>query len=150
MLQACYRASFYLPVRKGSGKTCIFTPELRASKSIDPCAVHRPYFEAGQLEVDGTCASTGAFEMKTFFKVVIWIAAASVGLLVWNGLPDFRPLVSSILAAAFVCYVLSIIVEVTVKRVISNEQLELRSRLELLDRKVTAILRDAVEQRRLR
>jgi hypothetical protein len=54
------------------------------------------------------------------------------------------------LAAAFVCYVLSIIVEVTVKRVISDEQLELRSRLELLDRKVTAILRDALEQRRLR
>lgn len=88
--------------------------------------------------------------MKTFFKVAIWIAAAFLGLFVWNGLPDFRPLVSSILAAAFVCYVLSIIVEVTVKRVISDEQLELRSRLELLDRKVTAILRDALEQRRLR
>jgi hypothetical protein len=102
------------------------------------------------LEVDGICASPGAFEMKTFFKVAIWIAAAFLGLFVWNGLPDFRPLVSSILAAAFVCYVLSIIVEVTVKRVISDEQLELRSRLELLDRKVTAILRDALEQRRLR
>ena len=88
--------------------------------------------------------------MKTFFKVAIWIAAALLGLFVWNGLPDFRPLVSSILAAAFACYVLSIIVEVTVKRVISDEQLELRSRLELLDRKVTAILRDALEQRRLR
>jgi hypothetical protein len=78
----CKRATgraFICPCEKGSGKTCIFTPELRASKSIDPCAVHRPYFEAGQLEVDGTCASTGAFEMKTFFKVVIWIAAASVG-----------------------------------------------------------------------
>ena len=57
------------------------------------------------------------------------------------------PLVASVLAAAFVCYVLSIIVEVTVKRVISDEQLELRSRLEVLDRKVTAILRDASERR---
>jgi hypothetical protein len=46
--------------------------------------------------------------------------------------------------------VLSVIVEVTVKRVMSDEHLELRSRLELLDRKVTAILRDALEQRRLR
>jgi hypothetical protein len=46
--------------------------------------------------------------------------------------------------------VLSIIVEVTVKRVISDEQLELRSRLDVLDRKVTAILRDALEQRRIR
>lgn len=88
--------------------------------------------------------------MKTFFKVVTWIAAALLGLFVWNVLPDFRPLVSSILAATFICYVLSIIVEVTVKRVISDEQFELRSRLDLLDRKVTAILRDALEQRRLR
>lgn len=77
-------------------------------------------------------------------------ANAVQGLVVWNVFPDFRPLVSSILAAAFVCYVLSIIVESTVKRVISDEQLELRGRLEVLDRKVTAILRDALEQRRLR
>jgi hypothetical protein len=109
-----------------------------------------PAFEAGQFEVDGACASPGAFEMRTFFKVVIWIAALFFGLFVWNALPDFRPLVSSILAAAFACYVLSIIVEVTIKRVMLDEQLELRSRLELLDRKVTAILRDALEQRRLR
>ena len=88
--------------------------------------------------------------MKTFFKVVIWMAAAFVGLFVWNVAPDFRPLVSSILAATFVCYVLSIIVEAAVKRVISDEQLELRSRLEVLDRKVTAILREAFERRRLR
>ena len=88
--------------------------------------------------------------MKTFFKVVIWMAAAFVGLFVWNVAPDFRPLVSSILAATFVCYVLSIIVEAAVKRVISDKQLELRSRLEALDRKVTAILREAFERRRLR
>jgi hypothetical protein len=100
--------------------------------------------------VDGVCASPGAFEMKTFFKVVIWIVALFFGLFIWNVFPDFRPLVSSILAAAFVCYVLSTIVEVTVKRVMSDEQMELHSRLELLDRKVTAILRDAIEQRRLR
>jgi hypothetical protein len=88
--------------------------------------------------------------MKTFFKFVIWMVAAAAGLGVWNVAPDFRPLVSSILAAAFVCYVLSVIVEVTVKRVISDEQLELRSRLEVLDRKVTAILRDSFERQRLR
>ena len=87
--------------------------------------------------------------MKTFFKAVIWMATAIAGLIFWNAAPDFRPLVSSILAAAFVCYVLSVIVAVTVKRVISDEQLELRSRLEVLDRKVTAILRDAFERRRL-
>jgi hypothetical protein len=88
--------------------------------------------------------------MKAFFKVVIWIAALVAGLVVWNLATDFRPLVASMLAAVFVCYVLSMIVEVTVKRVISDEQLELRSRLGMLDRKVTAILRDAFERRRLR
>ena len=68
--------------------------------------------------------------MKAFFKVVIWIAVIVAGLVGWNVAPDFRPLVASILAAAFVCYVLSVIVAVTVKRVISDEQLELRNRLE--------------------
>jgi hypothetical protein len=85
--------------------------------------------------------------MKTFLKVVVWIATAVLGLFVWNVTPDSRPIITWLIAAAFVCYVLSVIVKVTVKRVISDEQLELRSRLEVLDRKVTAILRDALEQR---
>ena len=95
--------------------------------------------------------------MKTFFKVVIWFMAAVFGLFVWNVTPDFRPLITWILAAAFICYVLSTIVEATVKRLIADELLELRrqsnaaaDRLDVLDRKVTAILRDALEQRRLR
>jgi hypothetical protein len=95
--------------------------------------------------------------MKTFFKAVIWFMAAVFGLFVWNVTPDFRPLVTWILAAAFICYVLSTIVEATVKRLIADELLELRrqsnaaaNRLDVLDRKVIAILRDALEQRRLR
>ena len=95
--------------------------------------------------------------MKTFFKVVIWFMAAVFGLFVWNVTPDFRPIITWILAAAFICYVLSTIVEATVKRLIADELLELRrqsnaaaNRLDVLDRKVTAILRDALEQRRLR
>jgi hypothetical protein len=123
------------------------------SFSCGNCGPHSRLFvcwlallEARQLEVDGTdfCRST---LMKTFFRAVVWMAAIVAGLVVWNGAPDFRPLISSILAAAFVCYVLSVIVEVTVKRVISDERLELRNRLEVLDRKVTAILRDALERR---
>lgn len=88
--------------------------------------------------------------MRTFLKVVVWIAAIFVGLFVWNVAPDFRPLVAWVLAAAFLCYVLSTIVEVIVKRLVSGELQELRSRLEVVDRKVTAVLRDALEQRRLR
>ena len=95
--------------------------------------------------------------MKTFFKVVIWFTAVVLGLFVWNVTPDFRPIITWVLAAAFVCYVLSTIVEATVRRLIADELLELRrqsnaaaNRLDVLDRKVTAILRDALEQRRLR
>ena len=95
--------------------------------------------------------------MKTFFKVAVWIMAAIVGLFFWNVTPDFRPILGWLLAAAFICYVLSAIVEVTVKRLVGDELLELRrqsnataNRLDLLDRKITAILRDALEQRRLR
>lgn len=88
--------------------------------------------------------------MNRFLKIGVWLAAVFVGLFVWNTTPDFRPLITWLIVGAFVCQVLSIIVGMTVKRVISVEQLELRSRLELLDRKVTALLKDALEQRRLR
>jgi hypothetical protein len=79
--------------------------------------------------------------VRTFFKVVIWFMAAIAGLFVWNVTPDFRPIIGWVLAAAFICYVLATIVEATIKRLIADD---------LLDRKVSAILRDALEQRRVR
>ena len=88
--------------------------------------------------------------MKMFFKIVVWFTAAFIGLFIWNVTPDFRPLITWLIVAAFVCQVMSVIVGMTVRRVMSAEQIELHSRLELLDRKVTALLRDALEQRRLR
>ena len=88
--------------------------------------------------------------MNTLFKIVIWFAAAFVGLFVWNVTPDFRPLITWLIVAAFICYVMTIIVGMTVKRVISVELVELLSRLEVLDRKVTVLLKEALEQRRLR
>ena len=88
--------------------------------------------------------------MNRLLKIIVWCAAVFIGLFVWNMTPDFRPLITWLIVGGFVCHVLSIIVGTTVKRVISVEQLELRSRLELLDRKVTALLKDALEQRRLR
>src|SRR5439155_10469718 len=107
-------------------------------------------FEAGQLEVDGIRASTGALHMKRFTKVAAWLAAVFLGLFIWNTAPDFRPIVTWLLAAAFTCYVLSLIVEVTIKRIIWGELIQLRRQCEALDRKVTAILKDTLEQRRLR
>ena len=94
--------------------------------------------------------------MGTFFKVVGWFIATISGLLVWNILPETRAIITYAIAVAFICYVLSILVGVTVKRLICDELLELRlesnaaaHRLELIDRKVTAILRDALEQRQV-
>jgi predicted PurR-regulated permease PerM len=88
--------------------------------------------------------------MRTFSKAVVWAAALFVGLFIWNVTPDFRPLIAWVLAAAFLCYVLSTMVEVIVRRLVCGELQELWSRVDVIDRKVTAILRDALEQRRLR
>ena len=88
--------------------------------------------------------------MRTVLKIAVWFVAAFIGLFVWNAAPDFRPLIGWLIVAAFMCYLLSVIVEMTVRRVMAIQQLELRNRLEVLDRKVTALLRDALEQRRLR
>ena len=59
------------------------------------------------------------------------------------------------MVVTFICYGISIVVRVTVKSLIRDELRELRlqssataCRLELIDRRVTAILRDALEQRR--
>ncbi|MEH2540844.1 MULTISPECIES: hypothetical protein [unclassified Bradyrhizobium] len=95
--------------------------------------------------------------METFFKVVGWTTAAILGAAVWNVFPEYRTIISSILIALFICYVFSVLVGVTVRRLIGDELLELRlqtnataDRLELIDRKVTAVLRDALEQRQAR
>lgn len=88
--------------------------------------------------------------MKTVLKIAIWFAAAFVGLFFWNVTPDFRPLLTWAIAAAIAGYLISVIVEMTVRRVTSAQQIELHNRLDLLDRKVTALLRDALEQRRAR
>jgi hypothetical protein len=88
--------------------------------------------------------------MKAFLKIVIWFAAAFIGLFFWNVTPDFRPLLTWLMLAAIAGYIVSIFVGLTIRRVTSAQQLELHNRLELLDRKVTALLKDALEQRRAR
>ena len=92
--------------------------------------------------------------MGTLFRIVGWTVATISGLLVWNVFPETRAIISCGIAIAFICYVLSMLVGVTVKRLIGDELRELRlqsnataHRLELIDRRVTALLRDALEQR---
>ena len=95
--------------------------------------------------------------MKSFIKFAIWLAAAFVGLFIWNTAPDFRPIATWAVPAAIACYGLSFIVQRAVRRLISDELIELRHQMDLatnqlttLDRKVTVLLKDALEQRQQR
>lgn len=88
--------------------------------------------------------------MRLYLRIVAWFAAAIVGLLVWNLIPDLRPVISWLIVASLIGYLVSILVGMTVRRVMSAEQIELHSRLDLLDRKVNALLKEALEQRKLR
>ena len=86
--------------------------------------------------------------MSAYARIAVWFAAAFAGLLVWNLAPDLRPLITWFMIGMFICYGISLIVGQTVKRIISIEQLSLHNRLDVLDRKVTALLRNALEERR--
>jgi hypothetical protein len=95
--------------------------------------------------------------MKTIVKFAIWFAAAFVGLFVWNTVPDFRPIAIWAVPAAIVCYVLSLVAQRTIRRLISDEMTELRHQLDIatnqlttLDRKITVLLKDALQQRQER
>jgi len=95
--------------------------------------------------------------MDTFFKVAGWITAAILGAAVWTVFPEYQTIIIGILVAVTVCYLFSVLVQVTVRRLIWDELQELRlqtnvtaERVEVIDRKVTAVLRDALEQRQAR
>ena len=92
--------------------------------------------------------------MDRVFKVVCWIVGAVLGVLVWTVFPETQTFIACLLAASAACYVFLAAVKVTVQRIIGDELMEIRlqgnavaDRLELMDRKITAILRDALEQR---
>ena len=95
--------------------------------------------------------------MDTFFKVAGWITAAILGTAVWTVFPEYQTIIIGVLVALIVCYLFSVLVQVTVRRLIWDELQELRLQtnataecLKVIDRKVTAVLRDALEQRQAR
>jgi hypothetical protein len=102
-------------------------------------------FEAGQLEVARHSRFYGSIRMKRFFKIAGWLTALFLGLFVWNVAPDYRPIVTWLLAAAFICYLLSAVVEVSVKRIICDELLALRRQIEIGEQpcRATKTRRDA-------
>jgi hypothetical protein len=95
--------------------------------------------------------------MKTLRKLATGLAVAMVGLFFWNGAPDFRPIFAWTLIAAIGCYLLLLVAQRMIRRLLSNELVDLRhkmdaatDKLEILDRKLTVLLKDALEQRQQR
>ena len=82
--------------------------------------------------------------MKTFFKIVVWFAAAFTGLFIWNLSPDFRPLITWLIVAAFVCYGMSIIVQMAGEQGFFTDKQKGRYRLEIIDSKGKPPLKEAL------
>ena len=89
---------------------------------------------------------------------ILWILGLIVtgvlGLLIWALFPEAQTLIACVLVASAIFYVFFAAVKATVGRLIGDQLTELHlqinavaERLELVDRKTTAVLRNALEQR---
>jgi len=92
--------------------------------------------------------------MDRIFKVVSWVGFAVLGLVVWTVFPEAQTVIACFLAATLIFYVFFAAVKVTVGRLVGDKLMELRleinsvdKRLELMDRKINALLRNALEAR---
>jgi len=93
--------------------------------------------------------------MKSFRNLATGLAVAIVGLFFWNGAPDLRPKFAwTIVAAAICCYVLVLAAQGIIRRLLTDELIDLRykldattEKLEILDRKLTVLLKHALIQR---
>jgi hypothetical protein len=92
--------------------------------------------------------------MDRILKVVGWVVAAVLGLVVWTIFPEAQTIIAFLLAGTLIFYVLFAAVKVTVGRLVGDQLMELHfqigavaERLELMDRKTNALLRNALEQR---
>jgi hypothetical protein len=93
--------------------------------------------------------------MKKVLASMGWVAAGLIGALIFYAYPDYRIHIEIILGIIFGYRLLDELLESAVRRVLWDEFLELRrqshantDRLEDIDRKVSAILSDALERRR--
>jgi hypothetical protein len=89
--------------------------------------------------------------MKAALKIVGWIALGLAGIFIWFAFPEVQPIVGAGLLAVFVYHVISTIVRETVRGELADLRRESKlhtARLEDIDRKVSATLRDALERRR--
>ena len=94
--------------------------------------------------------------MDRILKVVGWIVVAVLGFVVWVVFPEAQTIIACLLAATLIFYVFFAAVKVAVGRLVGDQLMELHlqinaiaERLELMDRKTNALLRNALEQRQV-
>ena len=94
--------------------------------------------------------------MDRILKVVGWVGFAVLGLVVWTVFPEAQTVIACFLAATLIFYVFFAAVKVAVGRLVGDQLMELHlqinaiaERLELMDRKTNALLRNALEQRQV-
>ncbi len=85
--------------------------------------------------------------MDRILKVVGWVVIAVLGLVVWTVFQKAQTIIACFLAAILIFYVFFAVVKVTVGQIVGDQLMELHERLELMDRKTNALLRNALEQR---
>jgi len=88
--------------------------------------------------------------MKSFRTLATGLAVAIVGLFFWNGAPDLRPIFAWTILAAICCYVLVLAAQGIIRRLLTDELYKLDAttdKLEILDRKLTVLLKHALMQR---
>ena len=92
--------------------------------------------------------------MDRIIKFVGWVVATILGLFVWTVFPEARTIIACLLAAALIFYVFFTAVKATVTQLVGDQLMELQleinavaERLELMDRKTNALLRNALQQR---
>ena len=92
--------------------------------------------------------------MQRTLEVAGWIVAAITGFVLWSAIPEVRTILACLLTATLIYRVFVASVHLTVKRIIGDQLMELRTeigavveRLEHLDRKTNALFLDAQAQR---
>jgi hypothetical protein len=87
-------------------------------------------------------------------RIAALIMTAVLGILVWSIFPEAQTAIACLLAASAIFYVFFAAVKATVGRLIGDQLTDLNlqinavaERLELVDRKTTAVLKHSLEQR---
>ena len=92
--------------------------------------------------------------MDRTIKIVGWVVAVVLGLVVWTFFPETRTFIACLVTATLIFHAFFAAVKVTVGRLVGDQLMELHveintvaDRLELVDRKINALVRCALEQR---